>query len=130
MMNRPLHEILDELLQKAAGTVEGQETLRRYDQTINFDVLDGQPFHVEIIMGEAVTSTGQAPPKPIMEAHNIRAKEAALRDWFEGRLRFSDGIHENRIFPMAAHTTKRHIDNWLVKLIRLGQGRPSLKDEY
>ena len=52
--DRPLPEILDELLRSAATTVEGQQTLRRYDHTINFDVLDGRPFHVEILGGEAV----------------------------------------------------------------------------
>lgn len=129
-MNQPLPELLDELLRKAASSLEGQETLRRYDHTINFDVLDGRPFHVEILGGEAVVEDREASPRPLAEAHNIRAPEAALRDWFEGRLRYSDGIHENRLFPMAAHTTKRHIDNWIVKLVRLGQGRPSIKDEY
>ncbi|MFN8458399.1 MAG: hypothetical protein U0401_27725 [Anaerolineae bacterium] len=129
-MTQPLPQLLDELLRTAAGTVEGRETLMRYDHTVNFDVLDGQPFHVEIVGGEAAVETGQAKPRPLAEAHNIRAKEAALRDWLEGRARFSDLIHEHRLYPMAAHTTKRHIDNWLIKLVRLGHGRPSLKDEY
>ncbi len=129
-MSRPLHAILDELLKNAASTIEGRETIMRYDHTINFDVLDSDALHVEIIGGEADVQTGAAPPKPIAGAHNIRGKEAAIRDWFEGKVRFSDLIHDHRLYPQAAHTTKRHIDNWLVKLVRLGQGRPSLRDEY
>lgn len=129
-MSRALHETLDELLRQAAASEEGRETLRRYDHTVHFDVLDGESFYAEIIGGEADVVPGEPAPRPIAEAHSIKAHEAPLRDWFEGRLRYSDGIHENRLFPVAAHTSKRHIDNWIVKLIRLGQGRPSLRDEY
>lgn len=129
-MARPLHDILNELLLQAAKTVQGRETLLRYDQFITFDVLGGEPFHAEIVGGEVDIKPGLAPPKPIMEAHLIKARDEVFRDWFEGRTRFSDAIHEGRLYPMAAHTTKRHIDNWLVRLVRLGQGRPSLKDVY
>ena len=129
-MSKPLPELLDSLLRQAALTLEGQETLRRFDHTINFDVLDGDAFHVEIIGGEADVQTGEATPTPIMKAHNIRGKEAILRDWFEGRVRYSDAIHDKKLYPQSAHTSKRQIDNWIVKLVRLGQGRPSLKDLY
>lgn len=129
-MARPLHGSFSALLKNAAGTPEGRETLKRYDHTLNFDVLDGEPFHVEIQNGEFDVRGGAAPPKLLMDAHEIKANEDAFRDWFEGRVRLSDAIHENRMFPTAAHTTKRHIDNWLAKLVRLGLGRPGLKDEY
>lgn len=129
-MDQPLYEQLDELLRKAGATLEGQETLRRYDYTINFEVLDGESFHVEFIGGEADVQRGESPPKPLLESHNIRSYEATLHDWFDGRVRFSDAVHEKKLYPQAAHTTKRHIDNWIVKLIRLGQGTPSLKDLY
>lgn len=129
-MARPLHEIVSQLLENVASTPEGRETLRRYDHTLNFDVLDGEAFHAEFRQGEWVVSQGAAPPRPVADAHEIKAKEDAFRDWFEGRVRLSDAIHDNRMFPTAAHTTKRHIDNWLAKLVRLGLGRPGLKDEY
>ena len=129
-MTQPTHDLLDALLRQAAMSLEGQETLRRFDHILNFEVLDGDSFHVEIIGGEADVQTGQAPPTPISQAHNIRAHEQTLRDWFEGRVRYSDAIHDKRLYPQAAHTTKRHIDNWIVKLVRLGQGQPSLKDLY
>lgn len=129
-MSQSLYETLDELLRQTAASEEGRETLQRYDHTLYFDVLDGEPFYAEIIRGEADVAPGEPSPRPIAEAHSIKANEAALHDWFEGRLRYSDGIHENRLFPVAAHTSKRHIDNWIVKLVRLGQGRPSLRDEY
>ena len=129
-MGTSLAEILDELLRKAVSTTEGRETLMRYDHTINFDVLDGEPFHIEIIGGEVDINCTEAPPRPISEAYNIRGKEAAFRDWFEGSARFSDLIHEHRMYPQAAHTTKRHVDNWIVKLVRLGQRKHGLKDMY
>ena len=71
-MAQTLHELLDELLRSAALTLEGQKTLRRYDYTINFDVLDGQSFHVEFIGGEADVQSGESEPKPILISHNIR----------------------------------------------------------
>ena len=129
-MSQPLHEILDELLRKAASTVEGRETLMRYNHTLNFEVLNGDSFHVEVIDGEADVQTGESPPRPIADAHNIKGNEEVFRMWFAGEARFSDLIHQQRIYPQAAHTTKRHIDSWIVKLVRLGQGKPSLRDEY
>lgn len=129
-MSQPLHEILDELLRKAASTVEGRETLMRYNHTLNFEVLNGDSFHVEIIDGEADVQTGASPPKPLADAHNIKGNEEVFRTWFAGEARFSDLIHDHRIYPQAAHTTKRHIDSWIVKLVRLGQDKPSLRDEY
>jgi hypothetical protein len=129
-MAQTLHELLDELLRSAALTLEGQKTLRRYDYTINFDVLDGQSFHVEFIGGEADVQSGESEPKPILISHNIRGHEATLRDWFDGNVRYSDAIHDKKLYPQAAHTSKRHIDNWIVKLVRLGQGIPGLKDLY
>ncbi|HZD10691.1 MAG TPA: hypothetical protein VE553_05050 [Candidatus Binatia bacterium] len=129
-MSQALHETLRTLLSQAARSDEGRETLQRYDHLVFFDVLDGEPFYADIAGGVADVASGVPSPRPIAEAHSIKANESALRDWFEGRLRYSDGIHENLLFPVAAHTTKRHIDNWIVKLVRLGQGRPSLRDEY
>ena len=129
-MTQPLYELFDELLRNAAATTEGRETLMRFNHVLNFDVLDGESFHADIDSGEADIQTGEAPPTPIMDAHNIRANEETFRDWFEGRIRYSDAIHEHRMYPQAAHTTKRHIDNWVTKLVRLGLGRPGLKDEY
>ena len=129
-MDKTLPEILDELLRSAASTVAGRETLLRYDHTINFEVLDGTPFHVEIVGGKVDVSDSEADPGPISEAYNIISKEDALRDWFGGKCRYSDLIHEHRMYPQASHTTKRHIDNWIVKLVRLGQGKPGLRDLY
>ena len=129
-MKKPLYELLDELLREAAMSMEGQETLRRFDHVINFEVLDGDSFHVEIVGGEADVQAGESVPTPLMRSLNIRGREAILYDWFEGRVRYSDAIHDKKLYPQAAHTAKRHIDNWIVKLVRLGQGKPSLKDVY
>ena len=64
-MDKTLPEILDELLRRAASTVAGRETLLRYDHTINFEVLDGTPFHVEIAGGKVDVSDSEADPGPI-----------------------------------------------------------------
>jgi hypothetical protein len=70
------------------------------------------------------------PERPISAAYEIKAGSAAFQAWFSGRERLSDLIEHGRMFPVASHTTKRHIDYWLAKIVRLGNNLKIPKEVY
>ncbi len=109
---------------------EGTKVLQEYDQLLQFTVLNGSPFYLDIKGGKVMITEGTAAPRPLMEAHEYKGKQQVFEAFFAGKVRMSDAIHEGQFFPVAAHTTKRHIDHWVAKLVRLGLGQPSLRDVY
>ena len=121
---------MNELFAKIEALSAGREVLQTYDHVLIFSPLDGDAFHVEIEGGKPRVNTGLPEPRPIEAAHEFKANESVLRDFFAGRRRFIDAVHEGDLFPMAAHTAKRHIDHWLVKLVNIGNGIPSLRELY
>lgn len=130
MAEASLHEAVKGIFDRVGGSPPGREALRMYDHTLVFSVMDGEPFHLEVKAGKAQVKPGLPAPRPITEAHEFKAREAVFRDFFTGRRRFYDAVHEGDLYPMAAHTTKRHIDHWLVKMVNLGLGLPSLQELY
>ncbi|MFQ5855421.1 MAG: hypothetical protein ACE5LU_07250 [Anaerolineae bacterium] len=130
MAEPSLYDVVKELFQKIGESPQGREALKMYDHTLIFSALDGETLHVAVKGGQAQVKPGLPPSRPITEAHEFKADEAVFRDFFAGRRRFSDAVYEGDLFPMAAHTAKRHIDHWLVKLVNIGNGIPSLKELY
>jgi len=130
MSESSLYEAVKGIFQKVSDSPSGREALKMYDHTLILSVMDGEPFHIEIKGGQAQVKPGLPPPRPIAEAHEIKAREPVFRDLFSGRRRFYDAVHEGDLYPMAAHTTKRHIDYWLVQMVNIGNGIPSLQELY
>jgi len=129
-MEAPLLPLLRGLFDRVAATPEGERVLREYDHLLQFTVLDGPSCYVEIRGGRATVAEGTAHPRPMAEAHEYKAAQAVFVALFSGAVRMSDAIHDGQLFPVAAHTTKRHIDHWLATLIRIGLGRPALREIY
>ena len=130
MATPSLYDVVKELFRKVGESPSGREALKMYDHTLIFSALDGDAFHVDIRGGKAEVKSGLPAARPIAEAHELKASEAVFRDFFTGRRRFYDAVHEGDLFPMAAHTAKRHIDHWLVRLVNIGNDIPSLKELY
>jgi hypothetical protein len=130
MAEPSLYDIVTDVFQQVGDSPAGREALKTYDHTLIFSLMDGEPFHVEIKGGQAQVKRGNPPPRPITAAHEFKAREAVFRDFFTGRRRLYDAVHEGDLFPMAAHTTKRHIDYWLVKMVNIGNRIPSLRELY
>ena len=118
------------LLERVAARPDGPAVLRDYDHLLQFTVLDGESFYVDIKGGSATVHAGTATPRPLAEAHEFKANQAVFEAFFSGRVRMSDAIQGGHLYPVAAHTTKRHIDHWLAKLVRLGLGQLSLREIY
>src|SRR5215472_9668127 len=129
-MGSPLVPVVRALCDRVASRPDGLAALKEYDQLIQFTVLDGDPFYLDIKGGNVAVREGTAEPRPLAEAHEYKANRATLEAYFAGRVRMSDAIHDGQLFPVAAHTTKRHIDHWVAKLVRMGLGLPSLRDVY
>jgi hypothetical protein len=129
-MSSPLVPTVRVLLDRLKTQPEGTKVLQEYDQLLQFSILDGMPFYVDIKGGKVTVTEGTAAPRPLMEAHEYKGRQEVLEAFFAGKVRMSDAIHEGQLFPVAAHTTKRHIDHWVAKLVRIGLGQPSLRDMY
>lgn len=129
-MGSPLVPTVRALLDHAAALPQGSQALKEYDHLIQFTVLDGESFYIDIKGGKATVSDGTATPRPLAEAHEYKAPQKTLEAYFAGRVRMSDAIHDGKLFPVAAHTTKRHIDHWVAKIVRMGLGQPSLREVY
>lgn len=130
MADRTLAEIFTALVENCAAGEAGRQTLAMYDHLIQFTPLDGEPFYFEAQAGRGQVKPGVMPARPITETHEIKAGSDAFQAWFGGRERLSDLIEHGRMFPVASHTTKRHIDHWLARIVRLGNGQRSPKEVY
>jgi len=129
-MSLPLVPTVRALFDRVNTQPEGIKVLQEYDQLLQFTILNGSPFYVDIKSGKVTIAEGTAAPRPLMEAHEYKGQQQVFEAFFAGKVRMSDAIHEGQLFPVAAHTTKRHIDHWVAKLVRLGLGQPSLRDVY
>jgi hypothetical protein len=129
-MASPLIPVIGALFDRVAVPPDGERVLSEYDQLLQFTVLDGESFYVEISGGKVRISPGVADPRPLADAHEYKATQVVFEAFFSGRVRMSDAIHEGQLFPVAAHTTKRHIDHWVAKIVRMGLGQPGLRDLY
>jgi len=129
-MASPLMSVIGALFDQVAARPDGVRVLSEYNQLLQFTVLDGEPFYVEISGGKVRVSPGVAEPRPLADAHEYKATQAVFDAYFSGRVRISDAIHDGKLFPVAAHTTKRHIDHWVAKIVRMGLGQPGLRDVY
>jgi hypothetical protein len=129
-MASPLIPAFSALLDRVAAAPDGARALSQYDQLVQFTVLDGESFYVQFSGGKVRISPGVAEPRPLADVHEYKATQAVLEAYFSGRVRMSDAIHDGQLFPVAAHTTKRHIDHWVAKIVRMGLGQPGLRDVY
>ncbi len=129
-MASPLLSVIGALFDRVAARPDGAHVLSEYNHLLQFTVLDGEPFYVEIAGGKVRVSPGVAEPRPLADAHEYKATQAVFDAYFSGRVRMSDAIHDGKLFPVAAHTTKRHIDHWVAKIVRMGLGQPGLRDVY
>lgn len=130
MADKTLQEFFLTLVKVCGDSEAGQQALAMYDHTVQFTPLDGNPFYLETQQGEAQVVEGIMPERAITDAHEIKANSEAFQAWFRGQERLSDLIEHGRMFPVASHTTKRHIDHWLAKIVRLGLGQKDLKEQY
>lgn len=130
-MSEPtLQETFRALLEQCSATEEGRQTVSMYDHTVQFTPLDGNPFYLRSQNGNMTLQEGVMPETSITEAHEIKAPTEIFRQWFGGQERMSDLIEEGKMFPVASHTTKRHIDHWLAKIVRMGNGQKALREVY
>jgi hypothetical protein len=118
------------ILARCESTEAGRAALSTLDHVVQFTLLDGEPFYLEVKGGRARVTEGVAADAPIIDTHEIKAPRETLADWFAGRLRMIDAIETGRMFPSASHTTKRHIDHWITTIIRIGNEQPSMKEVY
>jgi hypothetical protein len=121
-LSEPVHWFFKDRKASIEGGAEA-EVMRRI-------VAKGGPFATilcEIALGEvkggrARVAEGVAP--------EIKAPGETFAEWFAGGLRMIDAIETGRMFPSASHTTKRHIDHWLTRIVRAGNGQASVKEVY
>lgn len=130
MSTQTLAETFSTLLENCKASEAGRLMLAMHDQTVQFTPLDGDPFYFEAKGGQGKISGGQMPERPLTEGHEIKVDIAVFREWFSGQARMSDLIEHGRMFPVASHTTKRHIDYWLAQIVRLGNRLKIPKEVY
>lgn len=130
MGTQTLREMFSALLDRCAATEEGRQVLAMYDHTVQFTLLDGDPFYMKAQGGDVTLSDGVMPETPITDAHEIKADTEVFEQWFGGEERMSDLVEHGQMFPVASHTTKRHIDHWLAKIVRWGNGQRVPREVY
>lgn len=130
MSTQTLAEIFSTLLENCAAGEAGRQMLAMHDHTVQFTPLDGDPFYFEAKGGQGKVGQGAMPERPLTEGHEIKAESEVFREWFSGQGRMSDLIEHGRMFPVASHTTKRHIDYWLAQIVRLGNDLKIPKEVY
>ena len=130
MNTQTLHEKLDAVVAQCAASEEGRQALAMYEHMVQFTPLDGDPFYLKSQGGEITLHEGAMPETPITDAHEIKAQTDVFAQWFGGEERMSDLIEHGQMFPVASHTTKRHIDHWLAKIVRLGNGQKAPHEVY
>ena len=130
MSTQTLAETFSTLLENCKASEAGRQMLAMHDHTVQFTPLDSDPFYFEAKDGQGKVSGGQMPERPLTEGHEIKADTAVFREWFSGQARMSDLIEQGRMFPVASHTTKRHIDYWLAQIVRLGNRLKIPKEVY
>jgi hypothetical protein len=130
MTDQTLAEVFNALVQTCAASEAGREALAMHDHIVQFTPLDGDTFYFAAKGGKGEVAQGVMPERPITETHEIKANSDAFQEWFSGLERLSDLIEEGRMFPVASHTTKRHIDHWLAKIVRIGNGQSVPKEVY
>ena len=129
MSEQSLADKFSELV-AACRAARGEEVLGMYEHVVQFTPLDGEPFHFVAEGGEHKVVAGEMPPRSLVEGYEIKGDTVELHNWFSGAERFSDLVEDSRMFPIASHTTKRHIDHWLAQIVRIGNGLKSPKEVY
>ena len=131
MSEQTLMETLSTLVEQCAASEAGQQMIANHDHAIQFTPLDSNNiFYFEAKGGQAQVIEGEMPERPLDDGYEIKADTQVFREWFSGQARMSDLIEDGRMFPVASHTTKRHIDYWLAQIIRLGNGLKIPKEVY
>ena len=130
MTEQTLQELFSTLVENCAASDAGRQALAMHDHVVQFTLLDGDPFHFEAQGGQITVTAGTMPERPLTEGYEIKASSDVLQEWFSGQARMSDLIENGRMFPVASHTTKRHIDYWIAQIVRLGNGLRIPKEVY
>ena len=130
MSEQTVVKIFSILVEQCAASEAGRQMLAMYDHAVQFSLLDGEPFYLEVKDGQGRVFAGEMPVRLLDEGYEIKANSQVFREWFSGQERMSDLIEHGRMFPVASHTTKRHIDYWLAQIVRLGNGLKIPKEVY
>ena len=130
MSQQNARELFAQLVNTCSKTKTGQQMLQMYNHSVQFSLLDGDSFYFDAQDGQTEVQPGQMPDKPLTGGYEIKADTENLLAWFSGKERYSDLIEHGRMFPVASHTTKRHIDYWLAQIVRLGNGQKIPKEVY
>lgn len=130
MSEQTLVSVFSALVEQTAATEAGRQMLAMYNHTVQFTPLDGDLFYFDVQAGQGNVVEGEMPEKPIDDGYEIKANTQVFHEWFSGQARMSDLIEDGRMFPVASHTTKRHIDYWLAQIIRMGNGLKIPKEVY
>ena len=131
MSEQTLMETLSALVEQCAANEAGKQMITAHNQGIQFTVLDsGDLFYLEAKDGQAQVIEGEMPARSLDDGYEIKGDTTVFREWFNGQARMSDLIEDGRLFPVASHTTKRHIDYWLAQIIRIGNGLKIPKEVY
>jgi hypothetical protein len=130
MSQQNARELFTQLVNACREAENGQQMLAMYNHAVQFTLLDGGNFYFDAQDGQTAVQDGQMPEKPLTGGYEIKADTENLLAWFSGKERYSDLIEQGRMFPVASHTTKRHIDYWLAQIVRLGNGQKTLKEVY
>ena len=130
MSTQAVSDHFAKLVEKCAATEAGREMIGMYNHIVQFTLLDGDKFHLIAENGKTSLVAGQMPERPLDEGYEIKGDTHEFEAWFSGRERLSDLVENGRMFPVASHTTKRHIDYWLAQIVRLGNGLKIPKEVY
>ena len=107
--------------EKSGERTRSSEELK-WRRTIQFDVIDGNPFFVEIKDGQIATRKGKMKEAQFLVKGNKRTLIKLLKGrvsfteaWVENKLALGEGIILNCNRPLDYP--------WLGRLIRIGQGK-------
>ncbi len=103
--------------------MESSPTLRRqikeYDNVVQFDPKDGEPFHVKISKGKVEFGKGKKYLPDLEEGLYITSDQDTLNCLFKGEMSLADGIYHHKI-QIPGYREKEPLMAWFSTLLRKG----------
>ena len=102
-----------------ARSADSCRELSRYDQIIQFHVLNEQPFFIQVLQGKVSSESGETDNGDFQKVLKVETDAATLTELLERRRTLGEALFERKV-DIYGNTAKEHVIAWLSKLFRTG----------
>lgn len=108
-----------EFFGEVAGAADSQRELSRYDQIIQFHILNEQPFFIRVSGGKVSSQSGETGDRDFQKVLKIETDAATITALLERRRTLGEALFEGKV-NIYGNAAKEHVIAWLSKLFRTG----------